>query len=516
MGLLVATACAPDIIIGNKDDPEEDTLALISVLPDRVDFGVKTSQDVVRETLTLRNDGTSRLFVDEIVLKSDVSFEIEYPKLQLPFDLAPGEEAAFDVVFTPEEGGALGGTVRIYSDAVNEPELVVPIAGEGALPALVISPNPMVFGDRFIPCSTQQAFVVQNQGAEPLVVTSVGLDGAAEQLSFSQGPPAVPITLSKGQSFAVPILFDPSFTQDVAADLVVESNDLAGEARAAITGRAIWAQEKIDTFEVPPSIPVNIIFAVDQSCSMADQQAVLASEIPAFINIFDAADVDVSIGVTTGQSNGCFSGGVIRTSNPGWKSTFTAAIADKSNTTYTEALLQAVTLSVQASCNSTFRDAGAPLHVIYVSDEADQSDGYSPTPFGNYWASHYTVLQAYAGTAPLRAHAIVDLYQGCGGEPNDPWAYVKVAQQTQGQQLNICGGGWASTFQNIATQALGDLKFYRLSSGSPNTNSIDVKVDGVSVLTGWTYDPARGGIVFDEVPEPGVTIDVSYGVSACP
>ncbi len=515
MGLLVATACAPDIIIGNKDDPEEDTLALISVLPDRVDFGVKTSQDVVRETLTLRNDGTSRLFVDEIVLKSDVSFEIEYPKLQLPFDLGPGETAQFDVVFTPEEGGTLGGTVRIYSDAVNEPELVVPIAGEGALPALVITPDPMVFGGRYIPCDTQQAFVVQNLGAEPLVVSSVGLDGDVEQLSFSQGAPLVPFTLSKGQTFVVPIEFAPSFPQEIAADLVVQSNDLAGEARAAITAKATWAQEKVDTFEVPPSIPVNIIFAVDQSCSMADQQAVLASEIQDFVDIFDAADVDVSIGVTTGQSNGCFSGGVIRTSNPaGWKSTFTTAIADKSNTTYTEALLEAVTRSVQASCNSGFRDASAPLHVVYISDEADQSPYYQVS---NYWASHATALQVYAGVAPLRAHAIADLTRTCGDAPNDPWAYVAVANQTGGQRLNICNGGWSTGFQNIATQALGDLKFYRLSSRSPNTNSIDVKVDGVSVLTGWTYDPARGGIVFDEVPEPGVTIDVSYGVSpACP
>ena len=54
-----------------------------------------------------------------------------------------------------------------------------------------------------------------------------------------------------------------------------------------------------------------------------------------------------------------------------------------------------------------FRTPGAPLHIIFLSDESDQSSGYATNPMF-YFNSYSTRFQSY-GTqsvqATVRAHA---------------------------------------------------------------------------------------------------------------
>lgn len=508
-------ACSQDFLVSAKDDDPELVATLIGVEPRTIDFGRQTSEDVVTETITITNRGTSNLFVDEIRLKGDDSFALDLRAQELPFDLAPDETRTVDVVFTPREGGDLGGEVTIASDASNEPEVKVPFVGEGAVPELQITPNPMQLGNWFIPCATQQSFVITNLGFEPVQVTGLSLAGTADQLSFPAEVP-LPFTLRQGQSQIVPVRFTPDFPEVLAGEFVVDSTDLVGQQRVPILGAAAYAATRTDTFTVQQTPQLDLIFAVDQSCSMSDQTAILAREFSTFTGILDAANVAWEVGVYTGGDDGCFVGGIISKSRypADWASRFSSAVQNAAGSlVYTEALLQGVQKVVAQDspgrCNAGFHVGKDPLQVVYVSDERDQSLNYG-APF--YWRPYLASVQAYANLAPWKAHAIVDVNSACGDDPQGPFGYREGAQESGGLVLNVCTS-WASQFSSIAQAALGDLGFFELSSNGADPDSLEVTVNGAPASTGWTYDASRNGIVFDDVPAGGTTITVTYGVA---
>lgn len=515
--LSLAGACAPDFAVSVKNEDVEPVVTLIEVEPRTIDFGRQTSQDVVSETVTLTNIGTSVLQVEDILLKADASFALDLGDQVLPFDLQPNQSRTLDVVFTPLEGGDLGGEVTILSDAANEPEAKVPFVGEGAVPDLKITPNPMQFGTRLIPCGDEQSFVISNQGFEPVEVTGVSLGGSAEQLAFPVSV-ALPFTLRRGESQIVPVRFAPDFPQQFTAELVVDSSDLGGRQQVPILGAAVYGATRTETFVVQEEPELDVLFAVDQSCSMDDQAAVLAQEFGRFIGILDAANVAWEVGVYTGGADGCFVNGIIsKTRYPSdWRQRFNAAVGFGDDALpNTEKLLQGVALAVGQDqlgrCNQGFHAGSDPLQVIYVSDERDQSFSGTNPPSPTYWVNELAKVQAYAGAAPLKAHAIVDVRSVCG-DGTGPGGYRDAAVATGGLVLDVCSS-WASQFGSIAQAALLDFGFFELASGGVDPDSLEVTVNGSPAPTGWTYDGARNGILLDEIPPAGTSITVTYGVA---
>lgn len=509
---IVFGACSGDYALITKPDDPVENYPIVRVEPASIDFGEQTTLDVRTETVSVFNDGVSVLTVDQFDLLADLSYEIAYVDA-LPIDVMPGEFTQFDVTFQPIAGGSLSGQVVIYSNAANEPEFPVPLYGLGAVPSLEITPNPMRFGSRLIPCSNDQVFTLTNTGTEPLNISSMSLAGEDDMLSFPVAPPGT-LTLYEGQSWQVPVRFSPTFELAFNAEFIVQSNDLAPEQHVPITGTSQYAARSTDGFDVPDEQPLDILFAVDQSCSMDVHAANLATQFTSFVNVLDNADVDWKIGVVTADS-GVLNQGVLTPTTPSWQSKFTTAVATGSQTTgysLTEALLDLAWRGMQA--NPGFHTPGAPLHVILVSDEADQSSGN--------WATYLTNYQNYAGSNVLRVHGVVDLNPNggvqCGGTPGGPGQYLNAVQATGGYLLDVCEAGWPAQFATVAQSAVNDLRVYDLSSRVPvDPMSIEVTIDGVPQPTGWTYDPNDIAVVFDPLPPRGSHIDISYGVTpVCP
>jgi hypothetical protein len=155
--------------------------------------------------------------------------------------------------------------------------------------------------------------------------------------------------------------------------------------------------------------------------------------------------------------------------------------------------------------------------VIFVSDERDQSDPYfddpggSPVPPPNYWVNIFNGVKGYAGLAPLKAHAIVDVRRACG-DGTGAIGYTDAAVSTGGLVLDVCTS-WASQFGAIAQSALLDFGFFELSSNGADPDSLEVRLNGAPAPTGWSYDASRNGILFDDIPPVGTTITVTYGLA---
>src|SRR5205814_9393649 len=66
----------------------------------------------------------------------------------VPQTLVAGATTTFQVNFAPTALGAAPGSVTISSTAPNNPNLVVPLNGTGAQPAVSLNPTSVNFGDR--------------------------------------------------------------------------------------------------------------------------------------------------------------------------------------------------------------------------------------------------------------------------------------------------------------------------------------------------------------------------------
>ncbi|MCB9663187.1 MAG: choice-of-anchor D domain-containing protein [Alphaproteobacteria bacterium] len=526
----LGAACDPDVQFRPRKPGVEQQLPAIEVVPPEIQFGELASVDREQKRIKATNIGYDALTIDGMVLTGDAGFSFVAEE-SFPKTLLAGESWEFDVAFAPDGGGDAEGLVTVYSDADNADESYVDLFGRGAVPELLIEPSVLDLGDKYVPCGTQGIFTLTNVGTEPLDVTSIVLETADGRLSIGSRVPEN-LTLVEGQSWDLAIDFDAEVPGATTGRLVVQSTDPAGERTADVEANGVYASLIDKQYDVPEVLPLDIIFAVDQSCSMQSHQTQLNSQIGTFIQALDAGGADWKVGVLT-LEDGCFrkdgnsTKGWLTPQTSGWEAKFKAAVQLGTDHGLTEALLGLTSLAMDnddpvrkpGGCNIGFRTPGAPLHIIFVSDERDQSSGYATNPMF-YFNSYSTRFQSY-GTqsvqATVRAHAVVDLNPNggtnCSGPEAGPAGYVQVAGNLGGFTLDVCEPQWPSQLGQIAQQAVDDLYTFKLGTAKPYQPSMVVELDGVPVTEGWVYDPAQNAIVFDDPPPGNSTLDISFGVA---
>jgi len=174
----------------------------------------------------------------------------------------------------------------------------------------------------------------------------------------------------------------------------------------------------------------------------------------------------------------------------------------------------ALTMAVnQTPPNLGFLREDAGLHVIYVSEEPDQSGS---------WSTYLTNYQSLKDD-PDRfvAHAIVgvekDVPASCTGPAGPAWpgdGYADVANATGGILASVCDEDWSAPFAAVATPAPFLLKWFELSQ-VPVESTIAVQVNGVLWVGLWAYDGDVNGVWFDlmTLPQAGDLIEISYQVA---
>lgn len=108
---------------------------------------------------------------------------------------------------------------------------------------------------------------------------------------------------------------------------------------------------------------------------------------------------------------------------------------------------------------------------------------------------HYVPADTYADSGYL---------QIASSDPTSPDVLVTVA----GEGKSVGSGSDSFTASGGTTFALSQV---------PLSDSLTVRIDGVTAASGWTWDSAANAVEFDSsyVPEPGATVDVSYELSGC-
>ena len=374
----------------------------LRVTPSLIDFGGLSQDDEpVTEQFDIISVGGSPVDIESLAIQSDVASFTILTEGIAGTTLLPGEMTTVDVMFEPMAAYEQRGQAVITSNVDFPPELAVELVGSGTIPELQISPDPLNMGTTYIGCAAREV-ELKNVGTDTLQIYDVDQEGESFSMTNSLD---LPLTLEPDESVTVYLEFEPYDIGEVEGSLVVQSNEPLGTREGLHVGTGDFAASYEDEFLVPEEPPSDIIFYVDQSGSMSDDQARLASNFSTFINELATYSTDWQI-IVANADNGCNAhGGVLRPEMVDYESRFQSAVSSGGGF-WTEAGLtitsEAVEKTDAGECNWGFLRPDAMLQFM-VSDEPSSPAAHGAGTWTRSWprrAAQRTWFSAIAGDYP--------------------------------------------------------------------------------------------------------------------
>ncbi len=333
---------------------------------------------------------------------------------------------------------------------------------------------------------------------------------------------------------------------------------LAGLLAFAIVGCGqqeayIGGLTKVDTWKQAPTNEVDILWVIDNSSSMQNEQAQLAEGFTSFSQALDESMTDFQIGIITTEftaddpDRGAlisdeYAGPIITRDDADYVSAFANRAKVGLKGSGMERGMQAADFALShlmtagGGANEGFLRPDANLLVVFVSDEDDCSDegnlGIPPEQERDRAVECYTragmlvppaeyaarLLELKGSRDRVQVGAIV-------GPPNSKGLcdentavgdrYMDLARFTGGLSVSICDDDWTEALQELGLNATGIFTTFELSSPALE-DSLVVTVNGTEVPrdadNGYTYDAAARSITFhgNAVPERDAEIRATY------
>ena len=409
-------------------------------------------------------------------------------------------------------------TVTTVETTEDIPPLIVD-TGEPQIPTaeIEVTPSSYPFGDCLLECEEATTIEIASVGQLDLVVDRLTYSGPGDLLLdvnyMKYG--GLPWILVPGTTVSVTISYFPGAEAYHLGYLTVDSNDTTDPSViVGQNGTGIRHGTMVDEFVQEEQLELDILFVIDNSCSMGAEQSELAYNSDLFITPLASSGADFHIGTITTDSP-TFRGAVITSTTPDIITEFQNQIVAGTAGSSTERGLQHAADSLQPGADAGpgrpfFRDT-ANLVIVIVSDEDDSGTGI----VADHVADMMSVKDLTTTTFSL--HAVAGLYPSsvCASAAG---RYDEAVLLGGGQFFDICASDWGYQVEQIAEDSLSSVLFYPLT-GDPVVDSIEVFVDGIPVLAGWSYNYADNSVVFDpaSVPTVGSVITVEYGYyGECP
>ncbi len=302
-------------------------------------------------------------------------------------------------------------------------------------------------------------------------------------------------------------------------------------------------QEIEDIFYQEPAAMVDILFVVDNSVSMKEEQEDVANNFEGFIANIQETNSDWQIGVVTTDmvdpvQRGRLQGDpvIITPDTDDYEEVFREHVQVGIDGYPIErglaAAVSAVTPPLSTHENEGFIREDAHLALIVVSDENDCSDGgqlvgddqeacYQEgdllVPVPQYAADLWNIKDS---PTKITFSAIVELdsdsgYASCG-EAATGHRYLKLARMTGGITRSICGE-YADIMDEMGF-AVSGIRASFLLTRTPDVCTLEVLVDDQLVsrddteTNGWSYDQENNYLLFwgDAIPPRDSMIVVTY------
>ncbi len=260
---------------------------------------------------------------------------------------------------------------------------------------------------------------------------------------------------------------------------------------------------------------VDILWVVDDSATMIEEQDLLTESAEAFISFVSNSGIDFRLGVVSTDMDvdaGQLRGEVMSSDSMGIVESFNEAVLGQYTGSRDERGLDAALLGADPDNSSTFARKSADLELIFFADEDDHS-GLEVGPF-------ITQLEGQRkNDAEVKIHAVVgDPPEGCvsaGAAADAGLKYLDAQASTDGSRESICTDDYGSMLARVALDVVGLETQFKLRK-VPDVETMEVWVNEVKVhqrrRDGWYYNPGDNTLRFDGygVPPAGAVIQVSY------
>lgn len=509
------------------------TTCAIAVAPSVVTFGLVERGRRASLAVEIRNSGAQPCTLSGIALTGAPEMSLRTPP-PATVNVAPGQRHRIDIAYAPTAYGTHEALLTLRTDDPAQPSLEVPVRGASAESEMLVIPSQVDFNVVPVRCaSPARQVTIYNTGASRAQVTRIYLDPTTSS-EFELSAESTPVSLGGGESMSVDLRYRPT---DIGLDtgvLFIEHTAAPAPVAVPLSGEGQINPTVTDTFSQLAAPQADVLFVVDNSCSMSQEQASLGANLGAFLQFARGANIDFQIGVVTTDTvratdRGRFRGDprIIQPTTPNGDDVFAATVNLGTGGSGAERGLEAAYLALSDPLinthNAGFLRASAALAVIFVSDEPDSSN--RPLSF---YESFLRNIKGFNNSSMFSASAVVGTSDpecsGPGGVARYAPRYIALAQATGGVVESICSASWGQTLSNIGLNSFGLRRQFTLSS-APVPSTISVRVDGAAVPrtggagdTNWSFDASTNILSFEasRVPPEGSTINVTYSVACLP
>ena len=205
-------------------------LPVVTLTPPSLAYPNVVLNTTSKQTVTVKNTGTANLTITNIAVTGTVPSDFAQTNT-CTGAIATNGTCTITVSFTPSTFEDQTGTVTITDNAGNSPQ-TVPITGNGAEPAVDLSPSSLVFATQKVgTTSTAQTITVENYGNATLTLTNVAVTGP-----FIISANTCGTSLTAGSTCTISVEFKPTVTGAATGDLVLTDNAGDSPQMAALSG----------------------------------------------------------------------------------------------------------------------------------------------------------------------------------------------------------------------------------------------------------------------------------------
>lgn len=481
----------------------------------------------------------------------------------LPRLVGPGQRVPVTVEFHPLSWGPMSGTLTVtYFNPylMMQATTMVNLTGVGGDSNIEVIPGHLDFGlvTAGDCASRTERVTVYNTGLVDLCITNIELQGAgcAEFLVVDRPVANADgcIVVTRNRPADVQLVYQPANLGEDTCDLVFTSDASDNpQLRVPLTGTGTADRAQVDEFVQTSGQEVDVLFVIDNSGSMSEEQDNLAENISDFIRGADQFQNDFQLGVVKTEADGENAGQLvgeprIMRRSPQVEAQFREAadvgidsaqdergleaahkaltdpnVFDTGVACQNDGACMAPDRCVEGFCggyNRGFLRETAALELIFLSDEEDQSPGTV-----NFYVDFFKSIKGARNEGRMHAHAIVGAdangraaaCQSEDGAADAGRRYVEVAERTNGTVASICETDFGNDLRDLGNRAFGlQIQFFLSRPAAPGT--VSVEVDGSPQPAGWSYDQDSNSVAFDEgnVPDPGSRIRISYEAQCFP
>ncbi|MEN0065308.1 MAG: vWA domain-containing protein [Myxococcota bacterium] len=289
---------------------------------------------------------------------------------------------------------------------------------------------------------------------------------------------------------------------------------------------------QVDTF-VQATVPTSdVLFVVDNSCSMENEQSALGGNFSSFLDVMFASEIDFHIGVVATDMTDPDHQGRLRSSGeyrwidpetPDAALRFASMVGLGIDGDPQERGRAAAFTALEVLAdgwNQGFLRRDASLHLVVVSDENDAS---GPEPIGrDEFVGYLRGLKVAPFTTTFSSvvgpkGAQLGPFSPCSAEYGAE--YLAVTDAVGGLDQSICEEDWGALLGELGSVASGlRTEFFLTRRPVPESISVEVERDGEleefeGPRSGWIHQARRNQVAFvGYLPPEGAIVRVRYEI----